>query len=605
MAQQEGPFSSYLDYMQKPIAPAPTGLEGTGMGIANIAMNFLQGLRQGRAQQYIRSEKEEERKEQLLLNAMQIIQRSDMLPEDKAQYEARIQQEFAKRVAGVKEGSKDTGNPLTDFFKRAGMALVGGQPPGGKKADIDMNVALEAFAAASDPSRSKTRFIADLDRQADELIRGGMQEAASKGRAASYETFFSGDRGAQLNALIDKARRLGAPLPAVEKTRSEYRVLTQQDIDRKDRADRARAIEIDLDRTGRQPTMTELSILHLAKGLPPVFASHGDVYEDKEGNRFTGYTVQSPYLSAGEPVVVNLTTRQRVEAPRKLSPAEAQYPSKKELEESVAPFEKAISEVPGLPKDQADNLSSMLRNAASVNDRRAMIQIQSNAVNIGKDFREKLAEQKAKDVADKARLNTEMRSRLADLFKTVTQNDKYKWNSIANGPAKQALLEAKNPNLSPIQRAESDILLIRAIAKMTDITTGVREGEYKTFQDLLTRHKELALKVKNLYGPAKVTLTPEARAGYVSILEGLINNTRSEYEGLLGETKQKAIALGLDPKAIDRVYQTGKLEDYSPVKTDSQSEGAGAGTGTGAGTGRGAVVSPRSPVVKQPNPFRK
>ena len=209
MAQQEGPFSSYLDYMQKPIAPAPTGLEGTGMGIANVAMNFLQGLRQGRAQKYMQKEAEEDRKERLLLSAMQTIQKSGMLPEAKAQYEARIQQEFAKRVAGVKEGSKDTGNPLTDFFKRAGMSLLGGQPPGGKKADLDMNVALEAFAAASDPKKSVNEALRGLDMQAGERYRQLVKEAEQSSSGVLTDVMLQSDK--QMQALDNEYRRIGRP----------------------------------------------------------------------------------------------------------------------------------------------------------------------------------------------------------------------------------------------------------------------------------------------------------------------------------------------------------------------------------------------------------
>lgn len=566
MAQQEGPFSEYLQQakLAPPMeVPKPTGLEGTGAGIANIAMNFINGLRQGRMQKYAMQQMEEQKKYDAYQHAIQTVAASDLPDQQKKLLHAQLSTPLIQRIAGDKEAtSKHTGNPLTDVLKNMAVGLVGG--PGPKKMDLPMEPVVEALRMASDPSLSKTRLVADLDRQADELIRGGMEEAFSKGKAASYETFFSGDRGSKLRALIDKARLIGSPLPTVEKTRSEYRPANQEEIAKQKRIELAEGIKSRMRSEGYQPSLLDLETLHIADGLRHPVSKEG-MYLTKEGEHARGYFTQSPYLNQGRPVVIGEDNKpldyvRPVGASERISPAELKRVTAKPIQR--------IMSIPGVPVDLLKGYADRVESAAEIVNPQEIGRAQADAVKFGADYRDKVAKEKAADVAFKNKLSEQQKDRLEKIFKTITSDDKYKWKSVYDNVAKPVLANAGKP-LNYTEQAKNDILLIRAIAKLTDITTGVREGEYRTFSELQSRYGQLAQDVKNVFGEdgqAKQILTKQARDAYMRQLEALNQNATSEYIKLLARAQAEAKEMGVDPGAINRVFKLGDIEAATSFK---------------------------------------
>ena len=508
MAQQEGPFSSYLDYMQKPIAPAPTGLEGTGMGIANIAMNFLQGLRQGRAQKYMQKEAEESRKEQLLLNAMQTVQRSGMLPEAKAQYEARIQQEFAKRVAGVKEGSKDTGNPLTDFFKRAGMSLIGGQPPGGKKADLDMNVALEAFAAASDPKNSVNEALRGLDMQAGERYRQLVKEAEQSPSGVLTDVMLQSDK--QMQALDNEYRRIGRPdqSPIARLARgtpsasSPYMMWQQQQkiLEQERKAEAKEALfSASLEEGNRLTDDIIASQSRVASEIkyPALTPKRGENIQviDNSGKLRTAFSYSHPRIGG----VYDANTREKLEGARK-----ATVPELKAVDPQVLTDEraKASDSIKSLfaPGDRSiDIYVSRLGNLTNVKDIHRVVdqavnqQLKQAAMDFSREKFEKLIEQKkmefAKDVYQKVQQGPAQKSlrQIDNLYQGVNgylpSEDTVAKYAQENGVNQSKATIAFTSQMAPMRRNTYHKALVALAAKAMDSDTAVREGELKYWGD--------------------------------------------------------------------------------------------------------------------------
>jgi len=165
MAQQEGPFSEYLQQLKitpQVQAPQPTGLEGTGSAIGNIAMNFISGLRQGRQQKYMQQQMEEQRKFDAYQQAMQRVASSDLTDNEKRGLYAELEAPLIRRIAGDPEAtSKKTGNPLTDVIKNIASSVAGPVPKKGM--ELTMDPVLKALQAVSDPNRSKTRLASQYE----------------------------------------------------------------------------------------------------------------------------------------------------------------------------------------------------------------------------------------------------------------------------------------------------------------------------------------------------------------------------------------------------------------------------------------------------------
>ena len=231
MAQQEGPFSEYLQQIKitPPVqVPKPTGLEGTGSAIGNIALNFISGLRQGRQQQYMQQEMEEQKKFDAYQKAMERVSASKLPDAEKRSLYAELEKPLIQRIASDPNAtSKKTGNPLTDLFKSVASSVAGPAPK--KRMNLEMDPVMNALQAVSDPTRQVPYLGAQLDRQAELIIRQITNAESKAGRAVSLESFLSGENGQLLADVMDKARVLGYDLQAIKRLYSETKLKTTAD----------------------------------------------------------------------------------------------------------------------------------------------------------------------------------------------------------------------------------------------------------------------------------------------------------------------------------------------------------------------------------------
>lgn len=294
MAQQEGPFSEYLQQikMTPPVqAPKPTGMEGTGSVIGNIALNFISGLRQGRQQQYMQQEMEEQKKFDAYQKAMERVSASKLPDAEKRSLYAELEKPLIQRIASDPNAtSKKTGNPLTDFFKSVASSVAGPAPK--KRMSLEMDPVLNAYQAVSDPTRQVPYLGAQLDRQAESLIRQIANAENKAGRAVSLESFSTGENGQLLADVIDKARVLGYDLQAVKRLYSETKHKTNADIDAE-----------------RNRKQKDENAALAAKGLPDGDATPTSLSTDSESTqvRQTGQPPVAAKVTAplSQPVVAN------------------------------------------------------------------------------------------------------------------------------------------------------------------------------------------------------------------------------------------------------------------------------------------------------------
>ena len=153
MATNPGPFSEYLQKQleQPQQQPRLTGYEGAMGNIANIATQFLQGIKQGRIQRFAQKQEEEEKNLNRLGAAAKMIESMpDITPEAKAQQLGEIYKQILGQAASVPETNKQTGHHLTDMFKGMFTNMVGGELP--KQQNLDMSVLTKAFDAVNEPT---------------------------------------------------------------------------------------------------------------------------------------------------------------------------------------------------------------------------------------------------------------------------------------------------------------------------------------------------------------------------------------------------------------------------------------------------------------------
>lgn len=133
-----GPFSEYLTNPLKPSTPQATGFEGTGTNIAFIASKFLDGVKQHRAEQFAREQAEEEKGRRGYEMAMDAIAKNPTLtPMKRQELMAPLLNGIIGQAGSVKESGKHTGNPLTDVMKNIFTNITGGgQLPKGQKFDM-------------------------------------------------------------------------------------------------------------------------------------------------------------------------------------------------------------------------------------------------------------------------------------------------------------------------------------------------------------------------------------------------------------------------------------------------------------------------------------
>lgn len=171
MRQQNGPFDQYLTAPIQPQTPNPTGFESPSTAALLIGKNLLDGFRQGRLQRAAEAERQNEKSQRSAETALQYLDSlKDVDPEVIAPYKNKLMNQYLQMIGSQKETSKDTGHPLTDFFKNAAINMSGGPMPKQKGPVIDPNLINEAMMAAVDPNNSKYNRMAKANANIANLI---------------------------------------------------------------------------------------------------------------------------------------------------------------------------------------------------------------------------------------------------------------------------------------------------------------------------------------------------------------------------------------------------------------------------------------------------
>lgn len=623
MAQQEGPFSEYLQQLKiTPAieAPKPTGFEGTGAAIGNIALNFLSGLQKGRQQKFMQQQMEEQKKFDAYQNAIQRVAASDLPGARKQQLVSALQAPLFSTVAADKDAAKST-NPVARFLHGLASNVVGGAPKKGQP--LSMDPVVEALQAAGDPNQSVTNISSRLNRQADVLIREGVDEATRAGKPVSYETIFSGDRGKQLGQLLYHANSIGLPnLSSIDKARAEFRPRTQAEHlalkaeEEKREAERKAATGITVGTPGSAPTGVPTAPVTPATPAPPATAvtsapapapvataaAGGEsisvdpekVFEfarnaQKANRKDIGFLKPAPeeYIVDGKRITGRLLAIPI--SGRGVTTGVLSNDGKTLYTAFTIPNKYDEAASPGLVSNLYSATSSALPGLVSSPERLDKYKQELDA------YQKTGNVEKIKDFLDMVR-TSENRIKAAELraagksggdLKQRTQEYNRDYRSAVNSlntdkvvqsyyrikPSFDNAIQAfndyfakvsKNQYLPKGQTAFLDNLLITLGAKSADEMTGVREGERKIWSELDGAVTELKKNLANLVGDRNNRLTNETRG----VIHHHLKRLLASYQNAMQEKKQQAESLvkasayryGFDsPEETDKIEKTFRL----------------------------------------------
>ena len=168
-----GPFDAYLQPNAQPHAPQPTGWEGNAGSIAYIGSKFLEGLRQSRMERAALAERENEKTAKAYENAIHFLENNkDIDPSIRQTYLPQIMKTYLGHVGGVKETSKDTGHPATDMLKNMAINIAGGPLPQAK-APLDMALIGQMMTDATNPANSRSQRLMALNAKMRDLVASG------------------------------------------------------------------------------------------------------------------------------------------------------------------------------------------------------------------------------------------------------------------------------------------------------------------------------------------------------------------------------------------------------------------------------------------------
>lgn len=618
MAQQEGPFSEYLQQLKitpQVQAPQPTGLEGTGSAIGNIAMNFISGLRQGRQQKYMQQQMEEQRKFDAYQQAMQRVASSGLPDAEKRSLYAELETPLIRRIAGDPEAtSKKTGNPLTDVIKNIASSVAGPVPKKGM--ELTMDPVLKALQAVSDPERQVPYLASQLDRQAEMVIRQGINAATKSGKPVTYETLFSGDAGRMLAGLENEARRLGVTLPSIARATSEYRPMSGADFERQRKLQKEevnrQAIEagVPLSKPPAAPSTPPAQQLSAAPvppgsgatpaarptqvaGVPsaptvPIPAGAPFVEVDPSGffrtvDAMAQETGRSPISQAKEYIVdgkrivgqfvsgIPLADGNRasgIYSGGKIYTGGFREPNQFDVRPPQEQLDEALNSsleaMKGSVKPEVfDSYRGILQSAYNRGSLEGMERALQNAVRTNDT---KTRQQQARSDAA-SRLEASGDARKAVLIngidRKINANPKVKdYNTVFNYSAealdayKQATNTGKNYSLA-------DRELVRALAKLTDLTTGVRESEYLIFSQAVGRVASLGISVNNLLKGESEILDQKTRDEIVRQINSKRKLAAGQYNVAIKAYRNQANAVGISDSEYNAMFPTES--DFVPL----------------------------------------
>ncbi len=118
-----------------------------------------------------------------------------------------------------------------------------------------------------------------------------------------------------------------------------------------------------------------------------------------------------------------------------------------------------------------------------------------------------------------------------------------------------------------------DITLMRAFAKLTDPTTGVREEEYKTMKGAGGALNALEVFLSGKWAKGS-QLTPETRQAFMTMADEILQNRKSNAEKALRRVVKKAENFGLDPSLITSGFVQDQDEGGPPLEDPDKAGGS-------------------------------
>ena len=628
MAQQEGPFSEYLQQIKinPPIeVPKPTGMEGTGSALANIALNFMGGLRQGRQQKYMQQAMEEQKKFDAYQNAIQRVAASDLPGIKKQELVTALQGPLFSTVAADKDAAKSK-NPVARFLHGLAENAMGGTV---KKAQpLPMDPVVDALMKVGDPSQSLTNLSAGLNREAGMLIQEGINEYTKAGLPLSYEMIFSGKRGEAVRKLQDRGRLLGVPsIKVLDDAGKEFRPLTQAEIQQAQKDEELKKytnVPVPTPAPGASGTgapvnesrpFSMLNKTDPTQVVPQVQVNdavgsflgyRGEVKNTPDGKVTVNIPTVKENTAVGAPKFIPLSVEQlRSDQVSAIKAGLAGAEKRGELKQFISPKTGEIYSayrtegksgigiyVPGkglllesdlreltpaeinkptpesLKKARAAAATALLAFGPEINksyiglldtveaqgDLKGFDNILTQAANFARLESDKKDREAAAKALAASSMNEKSARGLLQISGALNSNKQISDYNLIRNNSIGALAAIDREAAKPVDQqnyAISDLLLIRAVAKATDIRTGIRDKEYDTFADVLGRLSTVYRSAANLLNNKANKLDPASRAEYVQVLKGLNDEAAADFNKTIARYTVIGRNMGVGPAALE------------------------------------------------------
>lgn len=623
MAQQEGPFSEYLQQLKmtpQVQVPQPTGMENTGTAIGNIAMNFINGLRQGRQQKYMQQQMEEQRKFDAYQQAMQRVASSDLTDNEKRGLYAELETPLIRRIAGDPEAtSKKTGNPLTDVIKNLASSVTGPVPKKGM--ELTMDPVLKALQAVSDPNRSRTRLASQYEgrirsrlgqiikdnpymqsgdilkdpeisavRQEAEQSLGGafaspaLSEALQEFRSPSPSEQlkmrvmqqFLGPVGAQAPSGAASARTGVPPVAAAPVATG-----AQPPVPAKGAPSPARVgIPLSQEEINQAATAAQVTGLSLYRE-----GQATEEFETPSGERLTGKNITGNFQGRGVMSGIydpDTQTLYPLSSLKRLKPGQ---PTQAELALTGKEVSgQAASMISSLPKPVASAFQAEIEAAMRTGDLNALRRIPLRITEALSDQEKQKAidarQSKAfsqQDAVSRERFDRQDRQSQQRAAATSS-------NAFLRDPAKRSfdqvdiLMEGlvnepkllsylKDPKGSKLTQSELTLIdksLARVASKATDPTTGVKQAEEEGYNSLVGVVAKLGINLKSVTDGGSILGNYETRKALYDMLANIYNAQKRKSDQVKGQYMQSAS--WVEPEILNRAFGVG-VEPAQPSTT--------------------------------------
>lgn len=657
MANQSGPFSDYLTQSAQPHTPQPTGLENNATSIAYIGSKFLEGLRRGRMERAALAEMENAKTQKAYEQLFHFAdQAKDVDPEIKRQVLTPAIQGYLGHIAGVKETSKDTGHHFTDWVKSMATNLTGGQLPKAK-APLDMGLVGNAFAALNDPNNKiQNRWL---------QLSNGLRQAAKGNGALTQEAVYGlpeyqqwnayrqannlegGDewiglmpkntielnqqklRGAAFNdprfqSLLNPGQQavggataqpltgmspsdVGAEAPV---TGSQAIPSTQPPPAQasKPSGDLFSAIDARQTQDTKDKYLTSLAGVQLPPGEPIPKLGNQEPVVTKDGQRTQAVYLPNDFMGfkAG---FYDVNSRQHLPGASQATKLNPESANKVLTPEQISKYNLEL----GSQLDQAvtdPNLNKAAKSAIAANltsnDLKGAGDILTRYVQMQQTQK---AMEQARAIASENRaesMNLRKSGAATELAKNFLGSDEAKKMGVADAYARNAqdafaaIQAGKDPGIY-------DLELLRTWAKLTDIMTGVREGEYRDLASAMGRLRDAGVAIENLMDATGARIDPKMRGEVLGAITRMRDNQYNAFESKrkLYEEQLSQSDLGSSP-LLKNTYQ--KPGSGSAPAGNVQVRPDAPGRRPGASAAPPAVAKQAgsaSPALREDAPARK